>query len=96
MNQDSEKVPNPVDSVVFKTEEDDSDIEDDSKVDELAMEQDPETDLPSSQNIKDDDVNSENGSHDIEVQQGATPEVSDLQISFNYFLDDFNRMLIDL
>lgn len=76
------KVPSPDDTVVVKMEEETSDSEDDRQVNEVAMEHDSETDLPSSQNKKDSE-NSEDGSSEFKSQKNTKPEVLHLQISFH-------------
>ena len=76
------KVPSPDDTVVVKMEEETSDSEDDRQVNEVAMEHDSETDLPSSQNKKD-SKNSEDGSSEFKSQKNTKPEVLHLQISFH-------------
>ena len=62
------KVPSPDDTVVVKMEDETSDSEDDRQVNEVAMEHDSETDLPSSQNKKDSE-NSEDGSSEFKSQK---------------------------
>ena len=76
------KVPSPDDTVVVKMEDETSDSEDDRQVNEVAMEHDSETDLPSSQNKKDSE-NSEDGSSEFKSQKNTKPEVLHLQISFH-------------
>ena len=76
------KVPSPDDTVVVKMEDETSDSEDDRQVNEVAMEHDSETDLPSSQNKKDSE-NSEDGSSEFKSLKNTKPEVLHLQISFH-------------